>query len=150
MNLHFNTGIVDWISFRPKKEGELIISDQIEVDEQEGIIGDYYSKKGKRQVTLIQKEHLDFVSGLLNRKVTPVLTRRNIMVSGINLLLLLDKTFRIGDEVILRGMGGCPPCRKMEENIGEGAFAAMNGLGGIITSVEKGGMIRVGDEIRLI
>jgi len=78
------------------------------------------------------------------------LTRRNVLVSGINLLALVNQQFKIGDEVILEGTGQCHPCSRMEENFGAGGYNAMRGLGGLTARVIQGGTIKIGDKIELI
>lgn len=142
-------GTIDWVSLRPVKRGTIEVTDEIEVSPEQGIHGDHYSGKSKkRQVTLIQSEHLEAIAGLLGvDKIDPLLTRRNIIVSGVNLLAFNDKQFRIGDEVILEMTGHCHPCSRMETNLGPGGYNAMRGHGGITTKVIKGGKIRKGDQV---
>ena len=115
-----------------------------------GIYGDHHCRPtghSKRQVTLIQAEHLPVVSALLGRmSVDPTLLRRNIVVSGINLAALKYQTFQIGTAV-LRGTGNCPPCSRMEENLGVGGYAAMLNHGGITAIVESEGVVSVGDTV---
>ncbi len=145
------TGKVEWIGIRPEKRGDLHAIEAVEVTLEEGLLGDHYKRQeGKRQVTLIQKEHLDAVAQLLGKDyIDPKLTRRNIVVSGINLLALRDDQFTIGD-VILEGTGFCYPCSRMEANLGEGGYNAMRGHGGITTKVLQGGTIRLGDAVKIV
>ena len=144
-------GQIEWIGLRPEKRAALKEVQEVEVTEKEGLVGDHYSgRSGKRQVTLIQKEHLDGVANILKiDSVDPGLTRRNIVVSGINLLALKDRKFKIGD-VELEMTGICHPCSRMEENFGPGGYNAMRGHGGINAKVLKGGTISVGDEVKLL
>lgn len=144
-------GKIEWIGLRPKKRAELQSVETVEVSIEEGLVGDHYGKAGgNRQVTLIQKEHLEAVGKILNTDaVDPALTRRNIVVSGINLIALKDEQFLIG-EVILEGTGFCYPCSRMEENLGHGGYNAMRGHGGLTTKVIKGGTIRVGDVVKFL
>ena len=101
-------------------------------------------------MTLIQQEHLNAVSSILRKKrIDPKLTRRNIVVSGINLLSLKHHQFRIGD-VTLETTGICAPCSRMEENLGAGGYNAMRGHGGITATVIEDGEIKLGDTIELI
>ena len=118
-----------------------------------GLDGDHHAKRGKpskREVTLIQAEHLAAAASLTHQgAVTPDLTRRNIVVSGINLLALKDRRFQIG-AAILEATGPCEPCSRMEENLGPGGYNAMRGHGGITARVVESGAIRVGDEVRFV
>ncbi len=144
-------GKVDWIGLRPSKRAELSSVKDVKVDLEQGLIGDHYGKAGgNRQVTLIQAEHLETVAKILQTDtIDPGLTRRNIVVSGINLLALKDQHFQIG-EVILEMTGFCYPCSRMEENLGPGGYNAMRGHGGILAKVIQGGTIRVGDAVGLL
>ena len=84
-------GKVEWIGIRSKKKEELSVVESVKVEKGTGLVGDHFkgSSSSKRQVTLIQQEHLNVISGILGLKRTdPKLTRRNIVVSGINLLSL--------------------------------------------------------------
>lgn len=147
------TGRITWIGLRPQKRDDLQVVDSVEADPQKGLAGDHYSKsEGNRQVTLIQGEHLDAVASLLNRPgaIDPELTRRNLVVRGINLHALRDRRFRIGESVILEGTGDCHPCTRMEENLGPGGYQAMRGHGGITARILQGGQIRQGDSIHLL
>ena len=78
--------------------------------------------------------------------INPQLTRRNIVVSGINLLALKDQQFCIG-EAILEMTGKCFPCQRMEENLGPGGYNAIEGM---TARVVKGGTINLGDEVALL
>lgn len=143
-------GAIDWIGIRPEKRSELQVVEEADITEADGLVGDHYSGRSKkRQVTLIQAEHLRSVADMLGKaSVDPGLTRRNIVVSGINLLAFADRRFRIG-EAVLEMTGHCHPCSRMEANLGAGGYNAMRGHGGITARVVKGGKIRKGDAVRL-
>ena len=152
----FNTlpqiGQLDWIGIRPAKKAILNEVTQISVSIENGLEGDHYTGKSrKRQVTLIQAEHLAAVAAFLKTEmIHPQLIRRNLVVSGINLLALKNRQFQIGAEVILQMTGLCHPCSRMEENLGAGGYNAMRGHGGITAKVIRGGRIRLGDDVRLL
>ena len=96
---------------------------------------------------MIQHEHLAVVASVLNRgEVRPEEVRRNLVISGINLIALKDQTFRVGDAV-LEGSGPCVPCSRMTEILGPGGYNAMRGHGGITVRVLQAGTIRVGDKV---
>lgn len=143
------TGTLTWLSQRPYKHAEVEVVSSLTLNVDEGLVGDHYSgRSGKRQVTLVQAEHLPAVAAMLGvEEVDPQKLRRNLVISGINLLALRDRRFRIGDEVVLEGTGACHPCSKMEENLGPGGYNAMRGHGGITARVIRGGMIRQGDMV---
>ncbi len=141
------TGKVEWIGIRPSKKGAVDPASEISVTEKDGIAGDHYTgTSGKRQVTLIQKEHLDAMASILKKDIDPSLARRNIVVSGINLLSFKEKQFKIGG-VVLEMTGLCHPCSRMEENFGPGGYNAMRGHGGITAKVIQGGKIKLADEV---
>lgn len=145
-------GRLDWIGVRPARGEPVDPRDQVELVEGKGITGDRIMKSrggGKRQVTLIQAEHLPVIGALVGRTVEGRELRRNLVVSGINLLSLISLRFAIG-EAILVGTGACAPCSKMDDILGEGGFQAMRGHGGITATVERSGTIRIGDPIRVL
>ena len=140
-------GKVEWIGVRPDKRQPLKELDRVIVLAN-GLDGDHYAgRSGNRSVTLIQAEHLPVIASLLHREnVEPLMLRRNIVVSGINLLALKDKEFRVGTAV-LKMTGLCHPCSRMEENFGEGGYNAVRGHGGINASVILPGEIKLQDEV---
>ena len=144
-------GKVEWIGLRRVKRENLDVVEAVEANTESGLIGDRYSgKDGKRQVTLIQKEHLSAVGSMLKQEsIDPNLLRRNIVISGINLLALKNKQFQIG-EAILEMTGLCHPCSRMEENLGIGGYNAMRGHGGITARVIKSGTIKLNDSISFL
>jgi MOSC domain-containing protein YiiM len=145
-------GRVEWIGVREARLVPMRVLEAAELTIGRGVSGDRFSGgvESKRQVTLIQAEHLQVIAGLLGReRIDPALLRRNIVVSGINLLALQRAKFGLG-EVVLEGTGGCHPCSRMEHALGTGGFNAMRGHGGITARVLTSGAVRVGDEVHLI
>jgi MOSC domain-containing protein YiiM len=142
-------GHVEWIGVRPGRGEVMVVLEEVEVDLDVGLVGDRFKGRpgSARQVTLIQREHLSVIASVLDRPdIDLSLLRRNIVVSGINLLALKDKHFRIGSAV-LNFTGLCQPCSKMEQELGPGGYNAMRGHGGITASVVQAGVIRVGDKV---
>lgn len=144
-------GSIQWIGLRPgKREPMNIVTDAM--IELAGLVGERFSggAGARRTITLIQQEHIQTIASFLNRdSIAPELLRRNIVVSGINLLALKDNHFAIGDAVLF-ATGDCPPCSRMEENLGAGGYNAMRGHGGITARVVQAGAIKTGDQVRLL
>ena len=145
-------GRLSWIGIRPKHQQAMIMLEKAILLENQGIEGDHIAKGSsrKRQVTLIQEEHLPVVRELVKKSaVEPELLRRNLVVGGINLLALKSEKFSIG-ECVLEGTGLCHPCSRMEEALGTGGYHAMRGHVGITATVIRGGTITLGDSVSLL
>ena len=144
-------GRVEWIGLRPKRDADMHEADAVDATTGAGLTGDRYGGgSGKRGVTLIQAEHLPVIAALSGHDtVAPALLRRNVVVSGIPLIALKGRRFRIGD-VVLEGTESCDPCSRMEEALGPGGFNAMRGMGGLCARIVAGGRFRVGDAVAAI
>jgi len=116
-----------------------------------GLADDRLGRRGEaelstRQVTLIQAEHLPVIAALARVAAVDALAlRRNLVVSGINLLALKNARLRIGTAVLIEIVGPCAPCSRMEDAVGPGGYAAMRGHGGMTARVLEGGPLAVGD-----
>ena len=142
-------GKLEWIGLRPAPRAPVQIVASVRAEAGQGLIGDRYAESPgtKRQVTLIQAEHLPVIAALTGHAAfPPEWLRRNLVVSGINLLALKDRRFRIG-AVLLEGTGLCQPCSRMEEVLGPGGYNAMRGHGGITARVLESGVMSTGDRV---
>lgn len=144
-------GRLVWIGLTPVKRGPVTPVARAVIEEGTGIEGDHHARsgRGKRQVTLIQQEHLDVIAALAGREVTPDLLRRNLVVAGINVFALRHARFRVGS-VLLEGTGACAPCSRMEAALGAGGFNAMRGHGGITATVIEAGVVELGDPVSFV
>jgi MOSC domain-containing protein YiiM len=144
-------GTVEWIGLRPAKKQAMQVVESASAIRNKGLEGDHYSgSSGNRSVTLIQSEHLSAMASLLHlSEIRPEQLRRNIVVSGINLLALKNRRFRLG-EAELEMSGQCHPCSRMEEVLGAGGYNAVRGHGGITARVLKSGRIGIGDRLEVI
>ncbi|WP_054342600.1 MOSC domain-containing protein [Neptunomonas antarctica] len=143
-------GQLDWIGLRPERKVNMQCVTHVEAVAEMGLAGDRRCKGtpgSARQVTLINREHIDVVASLLAlESIDPAVLRRNLVVSGINLMALRHQRFRIG-EVEFEATAQCHPCVRMEQALGKGAVAAMLGHGGVCAKIIKGGVIALGDEV---
>lgn len=141
-------GRVDWIGLRPERDVVMDEVDEVVAETGGGLAGDRYNGgSGKRGVTLIQAEHLPVIAALSgHEEVRPATLRRNLVVSGLPLVALKGRRFRIG-EVLLEGTDDCDPCSRMEAALGAGGYNAMRGHGGLCARIIEGGTIRRGDTV---
>ena len=144
-------GIVEWIGIRPARYQPLVSLTKAQLIEGKGLDQDHYSSVGgKRQVTLINAEHITAMASFLQQvTLEPQRLRRNIVVRGLNLLALKDKTFRLG-EAVLEYSGLCHPCSRMEKELGPGGYNAVRGHGGITARVIQSGWIEVGSGVQVL
>ncbi len=141
-------GRVDWMGVRSARHQPVISVDAVEC-RIGGLVGDHHRVRtaSKRQVTLIQAEHLPAIASLMQcERIDPATLRRNLCISGINLLALMGRRFRVGAAVFL-GVAPCDPCHRMEVALGAGGITALCGHGGITAQVLQPGVVRLHDAV---
>jgi len=157
------SGRVEAILLRPARGVPVISVPSVSALQDRGLEGDrsalsLSTREGghKRQVTLVQAEHLPLIAAWVGlESLAPQLLRRNLVIAGVNLLsartLFADQSIHIaiGEDVVLLATGPCEPCSKMEAELGVGAYNAMRGHGGLTARVLAGGKITVGDAVRV-
>jgi MOSC domain-containing protein YiiM len=118
-------------------------ADGLEGDHSRGI-----AARAKRQVTVIQAEHIPVIGALSGHPdLQATVLRRNLVVSGFPIHALEGLRVRIGAEVVLEWTAVCDPCDRMEVALGAGGRNAMTGMGGICCRVVVAGEIRAGDRV---
>jgi len=143
-------GKLEWIGLRTERRGEIKVVESAQALVSLGLEGDHRCLKtpgSARQVTIISREYIHQIEQQLGMDfIDPVLLRRNLVISGMNMNLLRFQRLQIGD-VILETSALCDPCSRMDENLGKGAASAMFGYGGLCAKIIQGGHISVGDAV---
>jgi len=154
-------GALDGIVLRPARDAPALRVTSALAVAGRGLEGDRAATRAsrlpggsKRQVTLIQAEHLALFAAWLQRDaIEPAVLRRNLVVRGLNLLSArsplrdLRTVLRIGADVRLELTGPCDPCSKVERDLGPGAYNALRGHGGVTARVVSGGELKLGDSV---
>jgi MOSC domain-containing protein YiiM len=110
-----------------------------------GLRGDRHGiAESTRQILLIEKETLD------DLKLSPGLLKENITTRGIRLMSLeRGQRLRLGDAAVLEVTKACTPCGRMDE-IRSGLQEQLAGRRGILAKAIQGGVIKIGDSIKVL
>ena len=114
----------------------------------EGIDGDRHASSRKErqgyQVLLINL-------GVLNDLgLKAGMIKENITIDGVDLMTMeAGDLLYLGDDVILELNKPCAPCSRMEE-IRVGLSEELAGKRGMLASVKNGGVVNIGDAVRLL
>lgn len=119
-----------------------------------GLAGDRHSSalRGKpikpdQQCTLIESEALAAAARDYGIELPASALRRNLLTRGVPLNHLVGREFRVGAEVVLRGVELCEPCGHLESLTVLGIRKALIHRGGLRAEILCGGTIRRGDAI---
>ena len=139
-------GKLEAIWVKRAKQGPMDAKDAVELIAEHGI-KDNANVRGRRQVTIIEKEVWDSLMEKLDGDLPPWRRRANLMVSDFPLINSRGRTLKIGDCRILI-KGETKPCNQMDEAL-QGLREAMfpDWQGGAFGQVLNDGEIKVGDEI---
>jgi MOSC domain-containing protein YiiM len=137
-------GRIEAIWVKRAKRGVMDAVAMAELVPGEGVQGSA-DRRGKRQVTLIEREAWHAMMTELSADVPPSARRANVMLSGIRLAETRGRILRLG-EARIRIAGETKPCERMEE-AWAGLQAAMQPAwrGGAFGEVITGGSISVND-----
>lgn len=101
-----------------------------------------------RQVTIVARGELEAAAEALGRQIMPGSTRRNLTIDVDDVPRTHGTTIEIGS-VTLTVWRDCAPCELMEEAVGPGARAALRLRAGVSAGVESGGLLSVGDPVKI-
>jgi MOSC domain-containing protein YiiM len=151
-------GTVAGIYIATEAAGPTASLEEVEAVAGRGLQGDrYFAGEGTysktpgtgRQVTLIEREALEAAARDYGIALEPGQSRRNIETVGVALNHLVGKEFMVG-EVRLGGTRLNEPCAHLASLSKRGIVKALTHRGGLRADILLGGMIRVGDAVRLL
>ena len=129
--------------------------ERAEITETGGITGDHRGLRkpgsaGKRQVTLIERDDWAAACAEVGADLPWWARRCNIAIDGFDLPQLPGTRLRLGRDVVLEVTRFTDPCHQMEA-LAPGLFAALlpDWRAGVCSRVIQGGVVLVGDVIRL-
>ena len=138
------TGRIEAIWVKRAKRGVMDAVPTAELVAGEGVKGSA-DRRGKRQVTLIEREAWSAMMAELSADVPPAARRANVMLSGVRLADTRGRVLRLGSTRI-RIAGETLPCERMEEACtGLRAVMRPDWRGGAFGEVITGGSISVND-----
>ena len=129
--------------------GKGIIGDRNFHEHNESKHGDLH-KDGRKQLTLIESENIDYYNKKFNLKIPYLNFRRNIVTKGIKLNDLVGKKLII-EKTELRVIDLCRPCKPLQKNLGqENIIKEFLRRGGLRCEILTSANIKVGDEIKIL
>jgi MOSC domain-containing protein YiiM len=126
---------------------------EIEVLSNKGILGDRHFHEHtdhKGQITLIEKENIDYYNNKYKTKIPYIDFRRNIITEGIELNSLVEKKIKMGGIKILP-YELCRPCSHLEQMVNsKDIIREFLKKGGLRCEVLVSGKVKIGDEIKIL
>jgi len=152
-------GKVAFIQIAPTAGERLVSVQEVRAVAGEGLDGDRYFKKigtfsntpgTGRHLTLVELESIDALKRDLGIDLEPTETRRNIVTRDVPLNHLVGQEFKLGREVVVKGMRLCEPCDHLEKLTVKGVSEGLLHRAGLRAEIIKGGTIRVGDPVTYV
>ena len=129
--------------------GKGIIGDRNFHEYNDGKYADLH-KDGRKQLTLIESENIDYYNKKFNLKIPYLNFRRNIVTKGIKLNDLIGKELLI-NQTIIKGVDLCRPCKELQEKLGLDNFIKEFLIkGGLRCEILTSTNIKAGDEIKVL
>jgi len=152
-------GKVAFIQIAPTAGERLVSVQEVRAIAGEGLDGDRYFKKigtfsntpgTGRHLTLVELESIEALKHDLGIDLEPTETRRNIVTRDVPLNHLVGQEFKLGREVVVKGMRLCEPCDHLEKLTVKGVSEGLLHRAGLRAEIIKGGTIRVGDPVTYV
>ena len=146
-------GKIEAINISSISEEETVYVNQAFLEKNKGIVNDrYYNnfKHSMEQVTLIDKEEIDLFNYNIKKNIDYKDFRRNIIVSGLNLIKCINKTILIND-VKLKIHEICQPCKYLQDKLKTPELVRLLvNKSGVRAEIITSGLIKVNDKVEFI
>ena len=146
-------GKIEAINISHISEADTVYVNQAFLEKNKGIVNDrYYNnyKNSMEQVTLIDKEEIDLFNYNIKNNIDYKDFRRNIIVSGVNLIQNLNKTILIND-VKLKIHEICQPCKYLQDKLKTPELVKLLvNKSGVRAEIITSGFIKVNDKVEFI
>ena len=138
------------IARREKKRAPMETLESAEISAETGVANDSRGKPGKRQVVLLSAAAWQAACDDTGTDAPWTTRRANLLIEGLDLPKTAGQIVAIGD-VRLRTTVEIDPCSRMDEQV-PGLTDALtpDWRGGIGCEVIAGGVVTVGDDVRLL
>ncbi len=141
------------IGISKKKSEKINETNEVEILAGKGIVDDRHfcdSNNNKGQITLIEKENIDYYNKKFKTLISYIDFRRNIVTEGIELNNLINKKIEIGTVKILP-YELCRPCLHLEQMVnGKDIVKEFLRKGGLRCEVLTSGKIKIADKIKIL
>jgi len=133
------------------KGGQIKNVSRVEAIKGKGLLNDRKFKENndiRRQITLIEIEHINYFNSVSKSNIKAIDFRRNIITENIKLNDFVGTEFSVGG-VKLKGHDLCRPCIYLQEKLRKSNFIKEFQLkGGLRCEILTSGEIKVGDIIK--
>ncbi|MGE9266914.1 MAG: MOSC domain-containing protein [Verrucomicrobiales bacterium] len=138
---------------KPAGEHPIVECRELELVAGSGIKGDRFfdfKPDYKGQITFFDYDLYREVCQRFQRpELAPSAFRRNVLVSGVDLLTLIERPFSIG-EVSFTGSAECSPCYWMDQAVAPGTEDFLKGRGGLRARITRSGSLFPGPQSLLV
>ena len=146
-------GKIEAINISSTSEAKTVYINQAFLEKNKGIVNDrYYNnfKHSMEQVTLIDKEEIDLFNYNIKKNIDYKDFRRNIIVSGLNLIKCINKTILIND-VKLKIHEICQPCKYLQDKLRTPELVKLLvNKSGVRAEIITSGFVKVNDRVKII
>tara|TARA_B110000116_G_C16574249_1_gene463315 strand:+ start:71 stop:508 length:438 start_codon:yes stop_codon:yes gene_type:complete len=133
------------------KGGQIKNVSRVKAIKGKGLFNDRKFKENndiRKQITLIEIEHIKYFNSISKSNIKPIDFRRNIITEDIKLNDIIGKEFSVGS-VNLKAHDLCRPCIYLQEKLRKNNFIKeFQYKGGLRCEILTSGEIKVGDIIK--